>query len=118
VNSGHALWQELRLGPGAWDLSVRYKSDVPLRLEAGSLSRELPAYVADHSTFASAGALRWVGGRLRVRVSVPERAFPGVVRTASVGTLAATRLDDRGRLVPGAGACDRYVDWLELGRDR
>jgi hypothetical protein len=115
VESGGALRQALRLGPGRWDLSIRYTSDVPLRLEAGPLARELPAYVADRSTFASAGTIAWRGGRLPVTVEVPARAFPGVRRTASAGTLAATRLDDRGRLVPAARACGRYVDWLSPG---
>ena len=37
-----------------------------------------------------------------------------VVRTALIGDVAATRVDDRGHEVPLRRACGRYVDWYRL----
>jgi hypothetical protein len=112
-------WRErtLDLAPGQWDLSLRYRSDVPLHLRAGPLDATLPAYVADDSTFASAGTLTWRGGPLKVTVSVPGRRRVETVRTADVGTLAATRVGVAGRIVPLARACGSYVDWYRLEQD-
>jgi hypothetical protein len=116
VLNGSYRVQELQLGPGTWDISLRYFSDLPLHLRAGSLDVTLPAYVADPSTFASAGRVIWSGGPLRVTVTVPARRRIEALRTARLGTLAATRVDDRGRLVPLADACGKYVDWIRVGR--
>jgi hypothetical protein len=114
VQNGDSRVQEVRLGPGTWDVSLRYFSDLPLRLSAGSLHTTLPAYVAEHSTFASAGRIVTAGGTLRVTVEVPARRRIETLRTAMLGTLAATRVDDRGGLVPLGRACGRYVDWFRL----
>jgi hypothetical protein len=111
VANGQAREQVLELGPGTWDLSLRYYSDLPLRLRAGPLDLTLPAYITDESTFASAGTIRWPGGPLTVGVSVPARRRVETARTAQLGTLAATRVDVPGRVVPLAEACGRYVDW-------
>jgi hypothetical protein len=63
-----------------------------------------------------AGGGRWVGGGAPVRVGVvgPPRRRIETVRTVRLGTLAATRVDDRGHLVPLARACGRYVDWFRV----
>jgi hypothetical protein len=111
---GGTLSQRLELGPGTWDLSIRYFSDLPLRLRAGPLDRRLPPYVADRSSFFSAGRIRTPGGPLLVRVEVPERRRLDVVRYVNVEQVAATRVDRRGRLVPLHAACGRYVDWYRL----
>jgi hypothetical protein len=115
LNGGYRL-QELQLGRGTWDISLRYFSDLPLHLRAGSLDVTLPAYVADPSTFASAGRVVSSGGPLRVTVTVPARRRIEVLRTVRLGTVAATRIDDRGGLVPLADACGKYVDWIRVGR--
>ena len=115
VDSGGFREQELPLSPGRWDISLRYFSDVPLRLRAGSIDVTLPAYLADESTFASAGRVASPGGPLRVRVDVAPRRRIGIVRTVRLGTLVATRTDDLGRLVPLSRACGRYVDWYRVG---
>ena len=107
--------QELQLGPGTWDISLRYFSDLPLRVRAGSLDTSLPAYVADSSTFASAGRVVPAGGPLKVTVAVPAAEPDRALRTVKLGTLAATRVDDRGGLVPLARACGKYVDWFRVG---
>jgi hypothetical protein len=112
VLNGGSTAQTLQLGPGTWDISLRYFSDVPLRLRAGSLNTSLPAYVGDESTFASAGRVVTRGGPLQVTVTAPARRRIETLRTARIYTLAATRVDDRGRLVPLARACGKYVDWL------
>jgi hypothetical protein len=117
VENGGSRQQSLDLPPGRWDISLRYRSDVPLRLRADGLRTTMPAYVADESTFASAGTVAWRGGPLRVTITVPARRRVEVLRTARLGTVAATRVDEPGRLVPLARACGRYVDWYRLDRD-
>ncbi len=117
VTNGESREQVLQLPPGTWDLSMRYFSDLPLSLSAGTLQTTLPAYVSDESTFASAGALRWRGGPLTVTVGVPARRRVETLRVARLGMLAATRVDEPGRVVPLADACGRYVDWYRFDRD-
>jgi hypothetical protein len=117
VENGGSRGQTLELAPGIWNISLRYYSDVPLGLRAGMLETTLSPYVADASTFASAGRVAWRGGPLSVTVRVPARRRVEAVRTARLGTLAATRLDEHGRLVPLAEACGRYVDWYRLAAD-
>ena len=111
VLTGASRTQRLDLPAGVWDISMRYFSDVPLRVHAGSLDTTLPAYIADPHTFASAGRVTSRGGPLSVTVEVPARRRAAVLRTVTLGTIAATRVDDAGRLVPLARACGRYVDW-------
>jgi hypothetical protein len=115
--NGEARTQVLRLPPGTWDISLRYFSDVPLRLSAGSLHSALPAYTADETTFASAGRVHSDGGPLTIRVDVPARRRLATLRTVRLGTVAATRVDESGRLVPLARACGKYVDWYRLRRE-
>jgi hypothetical protein len=117
VENGGSRQQSLELGPGRWDISLRYRSDLPLRLVADGLKTTMPAYLTDESTFASAGTVAWRGGPLGVRISVPPRRRVEVLRTVRLGTVVATRADERGRLVPLAHACGRYVDWYRLERD-
>jgi hypothetical protein len=112
--NGEERTQVLRLAPGTWDISLRYFSDVPLRLGAGALRSTLPAYTADETTFASAGRVHSDGGSLTVRVDVPARRRLATLRTVRLGTVAATRVDESGRLVPLARACGKYVDWYRL----
>lgn len=115
VQNGDSRVQQLQLGPGTWDISLRYFSDLPLSVRAGSLESSLPAYVSDPSTFASAGRVITRGGPLQVTVAVPARRRVELLRTARLGTLTATRVDNRGELVPLAGACGKYVDWFRVG---
>jgi hypothetical protein len=117
VPAGGSREQTLELPRGKWDISLRYYSDVPLRLRSDTLDASLPAYVADESTFASVGRVDWRGGPLTVTVSVPARRRVETVRIARLGTLVATRVDIQGRLVPLADACGRYVDWYRLEAD-
>ncbi|MBA3264097.1 MAG: hypothetical protein H0T69_16830 [Thermoleophilaceae bacterium] len=117
VQNGDSRFQELQLAPGSWEISLRYFSDVALRVRAGSLDTSLPAYVADLSTFAGVGRVVTDGGPLRVTVSVPARQRIETLRTAKLGTLVATRVDDRGALVGLARACGRYVDWFRVGAE-
>lgn len=114
LESGNSLSRDLKLGPGTWDISLRYFGDQPLRLQAGSLDATLPPYVGDEHTFVSAGRVVSEGGTLRITVGVPARKRVQVLRTARVGTIAATRVDDPGRLVPLARACGSYVDWYRV----
>jgi hypothetical protein len=115
--NGDSRTQVLRLRPGRWDISLRWFSEVPLRLSAGSVHTTLPAYTAEESQFASALRVHSDGAPLTVRVNVPARRRLATQRTVRLGTLAATRVDERGRLVPVRRACGRYVDWYRLGRE-
>jgi hypothetical protein len=113
--SGGAPVQELELGQGTWEISLRYFSEVPLSLSVGSIVRSVPAYVGDRSSFVGLGRITTQGGRLTVEVKAEDRPL-GLVRTVELGSVAATRVDDRGRLVPLERACGAYVDWYRLGR--
>ncbi len=111
VQDGDSRTQVLDLPAGTWDISLRWFSDVPMRLRAGPLDVTLPAYLADETSFASVGRLVTGGGRIAVTVDVPPRRTAATERTVRLGTVVATRVDERGRLVPLARACGRYVDW-------
>ena len=115
--NGESRTQVLQLPAGTWDISLRWFSDVPLRLSAGPLHTTLPAYINDDVTFASAGRVTSDGGPLTVRVDVPPRRRLATLRTVRLGTVAATRVDEPGRLVPLARACGKYVDWYRLRRE-
>jgi hypothetical protein len=52
-----------------------------------------------------------------VTIGVAPRRRLETLRTAQLGTLAATRVDEHGRVVPLAEACGRYVDWYRLAAD-
>ena len=115
VQNGDSRSQTLHLGAGTWDISLRYFSDVPLRLRAGPLAASLPAYLADAAEFATAGRLVTGGGPVKVTVAVPARRRVETLRTVRLGTLAATRVDEPGRLIPLGRACGRYIDWYREG---
>jgi len=114
ASNGYSRTQELRLGRGVWDISLRYFSDVPLNLQAGALQTSMPPYLGDESSFFSAGRVVSHGETLPLTVTVPGRRRIEATRLVRLGTLAATRVDDRGRLVPLASACGKYVDWLQV----
>ena len=115
VANGDSRAQDLRLGRGVWDISLRYFSDIPLRLSAGALDASLPPYLGDESTFFSAGRVVVSDAEtLRVTVTVPARRRIEVMRLVRLGTVAATRVDDQGRLVPLASACGKHVDWFRI----
>ncbi len=117
TSSGGSLVQRLRLGAGIWDLSMRYLSDVPLQLRAGTLVRSLEPNIEDDSSFFTAGHItRTRGGSVTVEVAVPERRRIDIERTVVLGTVVATRVDRPGRVVPLRTACGRYVDWFDPGR--
>ena len=110
---GRPLHQQLGLGEGAWEISLRYFSDVPLDVVIGSERRRLPAYLGSRSTFAALG--RVMGGApVRIEVRPRARRRSDVVRTALIGDVTATRADDRGHEVPLRRACGSYVDWYRL----
>jgi hypothetical protein len=114
VLNGGSRTRELRLGRGVWDISLRYFSDVPLRLKVGALETSLPPYVGDDSSFFSAGRVVSHGETLPLTVTVPARRRIEATRLVRLGTVAATRVDAHGRLVPLASACGQYVDWLRI----
>ena len=116
TSSGGSLVQRLRLGKGTLEISVRYFSDVPLHLRAGPIMRTLPPYVADQASFWGVGRITTPGGPLTVRIDVPPRRRPDIARFVQLRSMAATRVDRTGRVVPLKRACGKYVDWFGAGR--
>jgi hypothetical protein len=112
VRGGERLEQRLRLPPGAWELSLRWFSSVPLKVRTGPLQRTLPAYLSDRSTFARLGVVRGHGRPITIEVQVPKRRRIALVRTALLGSVVAVRVDAPPRLIPLARACGRYVDFI------
>jgi hypothetical protein len=110
------LAQRLMLGPGTWEISLRYFSDLRLRFGAGPLRASLPAYVGDPSSYFGIGRVTTGERDLEIEVEAPRRRRLDVVRSAVLGPAAATRVDERGHLVPLRRACGAYVDWFRLGR--
>ncbi len=112
MSPGGSLVQTVELGPGVWELSLAYSSPVDLRLRAGSLVATLPADVDDPAGLFGAGRISTGGRRATIELEVSARRRRSVDRLIRLGRVAATRVDDRGRLVPLRRACGRYVDWL------
>ncbi len=112
MSPGGSLVQSLELGPGAWEISLAYSSPVDLRLRAGSLVARLPADVDDPAGLFGVGGISTRQGRTAIRLEVSARRRRSIDRLIRLGRVAATRVDDRGRLVSQRRACGRYVDWL------
>jgi hypothetical protein len=118
--------QRLRLGPGSWDLSLQYHSQVPLTVAAAGTRLQLPPSLDGmYLTHQAQGAF-WPAGRLRVRKrgavavtvtaarpSAFQRLF-GVRRQVWLGPLVATRPGST--TMPIRRACGRYVDHYTLQR--
>ena len=114
--------QTLKLGPGIWQLSLQYHSQVPLTVAATGSAEEVelpPSLDGMYLTHQGQGAF-WHAGEMRAAGSRPvtvtvsaarpsalQRAL-GVRRQVWLGTLAATRPGSR--QVPLRRACGRYVD--------
>jgi hypothetical protein len=113
VPPGASLFQTLDLGHGTWELALSYSSGVALRVRAGPLDAVLPAYVEDTSRLFAVGRIVTSAPHTRVRVQVTPANRLLVDRWMQLGMLVATRLDDRGEVVPLGRACGRYVDWLQ-----
>ena len=112
--SGRPLVQTLDLGPGRWEISLRWFSDMPLEVRLGAERRDLPAYLSDRASFVAVG--RVDGGRpLRIEVRPRARRRLDVVRTVLLGEPVAVRVDRPGRVLPLRRACGRYVDWYRTG---
>ena len=111
--------QELQLGPGRWNLSLQYASQVPLTVHARGESTTLPPSLdgmyIDHKgqgSFWSAGSVDARRGMTTVTVRAEQptglQRLLGVKRQVWLGYVAATR--------PGVGhvplraACGHYVD--------
>ena len=106
--NGESRTQVLQLPAGTWDISLRWFSDVPLSLSAGSLHTRLPAYINDDVTFASAGRVKSDGGPLD---SSRGRAAAAAAGDAPDGASGDARGNARRRAGPAraAGASLREV---------
>ena len=110
THSGRPLVQTLDLGPGRWEISLRWLSDMPLEVLLDGERRSLPAYLSDRASFVAVGRVK--GGRpVRIEVRPAARRRLDVVRTVLLGEPVATRVDRPGRELPLRRACGRYVDW-------
>jgi hypothetical protein len=125
--------QSLRLGPGRWDLSLQYNSQVALSVSAGGHQVELPPSLdgmylthQGQGAFWPAGALHvGRGGPVTVRVSAARpgrlQRLLGVRRQVWLGSVAASRPGSReipirraSGQAPIRRACGRFVDHFTL----
>ena len=118
----------LRLGPGRWQLSLQYHSQVPLVVSGPGFHAELPPSLEGMYLTNQAQGAFWHAGGLRrkrrgpvtITVSAAEpsgfQRLLGVRRQVWLGPIAATQ--------PGPAevslrdACGRYLDRFLLGRSR
>jgi hypothetical protein len=128
ATAGH----ELELGPGRWQLSLQYHSQVDLTVEAAGLRSELPASLVGmylthqgQSSFWPVGEIEVPeGGPVEVSVSAAEpgdlERLVGAERQVWLGRLVATRVDplvEDPEEVPLGLACGRFVDHIYLRGD-
>ncbi len=119
--------QRLVLGPGRWQLSLQYNSQVRLEVTAPHVQQTLPPsldgmYLSfpGHGAFWDAGALTVrKRGPVEVTVTASEPPFlsrlAGANRRVWLGTLAATKVQSP-QEHPLAKSCGRYVDHYTLKR--
>jgi hypothetical protein len=111
--------QQLQLGPGRWNLSLQYASQVPLTVHAGGESTRLPPSLdgmyIDHKgqgSFWSAGKVDSRGGMTTITVDAAQpsglQRLLGVKRQVWLGYVAATQPGSR--RVSLRAACGHYVD--------
>ena len=118
--------QTLKLGPGRWQLSLQYHSQVPLTISAPGLHDEIPASLEGMYLTKEAQGAFWPAGELHtehrgpvtITVSAAEpsdfQRLVGVERRVWLGPIAASRPGSR--KLPLSDACGRYVDRFLLGR--
>ena len=108
---------EIRLPPGAWELSLQYDSTRPLTLSAPGFEVELPANLDYRGTapFWHAGAIeldRETTVAITAEVERPPLAgrVLGASSVAHLGRIAATPAADAA-ILRHRSACRGYVDW-------
>jgi hypothetical protein len=109
---GREMSQRLDLPPGAWSISLRYSSWVPVTLRAGDLRVRLPAITEPPSQFRLAGTVRSPGGPVLVSVRVERGRRFLIARNAEIDAVAATPVPWPARPVALSRACGDYVDWF------
>lgn len=123
---GESATQTITLPPGPWDLSFQYASEVvPLRVQAGDLDTEMPPGIEgaipfrpDEGPYWPVGRINSDGGPVEITVTAGEvsglQKGLGVDAPASIGNIAATRLDEIGTN-PFSASCGLYLDHYYLG---
>jgi hypothetical protein len=128
LRAGEQTSQTLRLPPGRWRLSLQYFSPFDLTLTAPGTRQPLIAALdgqrpntislANAGQFWPAGEIASRGGRLQFTVAAADpstlQRLTGYEGTAYLGNLVAVPAGPH-RIVPLAGACDRWIDWYESG---
>jgi hypothetical protein len=123
---GESATQTITLPPGPWDLSFQYASEVvPLQVEAGDLSAEMPPGIEgaipfrpDEGPYWPVGRVNSDGGPVEITVTAEQpsglQKLLGVDAPAAIGNVAATRLEaiEAGDF---QGSCYRYLDHYYLG---
>jgi hypothetical protein len=124
--AGDSATATVRLGRGAWDLSMQYTATTGLDIRAGDLRGTLPASLDRLGPYFRVGTVRVRrAGPVTVKVTArPMNALgrllgaPGATRALNspgdlpLNRLAFTRHGARERVVPVHQACGRYVDWV------
>ncbi|MGZ8667679.1 MAG: hypothetical protein ACXWZM_11305, partial [Solirubrobacterales bacterium] len=123
---GESATQTIALPSGPWDLSFQYASEVvPLQVEAGDLSAQMPPGIEgaipfrpDEGPYWPVGRVNADGGPVEITVTAKQpsglQKLLGVDAPAAIGNIAATRLEaiEAGNF---QGSCYRYVDHYSLG---
>lgn len=116
VRAGDTALQSLRLPVGRWDISIGYRSPVPVRVRGPGLDATLPPSIERVGPVWSAGTVLSTGARTRIAATPLGPPPLARDRGAAVGGLVATRVGEPLQLVPLRGACGRYIDFYTLER--
>jgi hypothetical protein len=123
---GESATQTISLPPGPWDLSFQYASEVvPLRVQAGDLDADMPPGIEgaipfrpDEGPYWPVGRVESDGGPIEITVTAGDvsslQGALGVDAPASIGNIAATRLEEIGTN-PFTASCALYLDHYYLG---
>ncbi|MGZ5356696.1 MAG: hypothetical protein ACXWE8_10095 [Solirubrobacterales bacterium] len=123
---GESASQSVELPEGKWDLSMQYQSEVvPLTVEAGGESFEIPPGVEGAIPFRGAqgpfwpvGEIQSEGGKVEITVTAGEisgvQKLLGVDAEAEIGNIAATRLSEIS-IREFKEACGLYLDHYYTG---
>ena len=116
---GSSATFQLPLPEGEWELSIQYNSEFTLALSAEGHRWPMPAVTPLPQAFFAVGQVQGHGAGSPVALTL-QLSKPSALTSeagllyANIGSIAATRVPDAGRLVPLRRACGQYVDWYRV----
>lgn len=96
---------------GSWTISLQYVSPVSLDVSAGARRVTLPPSLEGPGVFWRAATVETPGGQERITIQAHDAPPLASFRAVLLGSVAITRDEPRGRVLPLRRACGRYVDW-------